>query len=800
MDTFLQDLRYGFRTLIKNPGFSLVAILTLAVGIGANTAIFSVINTLLLQPLPYENADRMVRVNARNLTLGFDGSNVSYPNFSDMLDQSRMLESGVAFRTSDVNLTGDGMPERLTGARITPGFFTFIGRQPLLGRSLLPADRQTGSEQVAMLSEGLWRQSFGGDPDIIGKSVMLDSERYTVVGIAPAVPGLPPIQIWRPLVLTEAVLRRSNHFLGAWAKIAPGYTIEAAQQEMDTIALRLAQTYPESNTGWSMGIQSLQSSMAAENNLDIFFLLMATVGLVLLIGCTNIANLLLSRSVVRRQELAIRAALGGTGRRLLRQLLTESMLLGLLGGLGGLIAAVWGVRILTTVFFDQTALWQPVNVDGTVIVFTLLLSLVAAVLFGIIPAWQASRTDLNASMKEGGQAHTGSRRHRFRSGLVVSEVALAVVLLTVAGILITTFYRITTTNPGFDTSHLLSMRMELPAARYETPTQIADFYERLSLSLEQLPGVESAAAVSSIPIGGGRLTRGYIREGEPIPPLEQIRNTLYLSAAPGYFSTMKIPVPQGRGFTPEDRAASPPVAVINQTMAQQLWPDENPVGKYIRIHTDEDFPRQVVGVAGDVRARLTSRQMPQVYVPLSQSPWRFMSVVVRTRPEGNITRQDIRQAVYQLDPDLPIYQFSTFDAVIDQSVTTPRTIVSVLSAFAGLAIFLAALGLYGVVSSTTVQRTTEIGIRIALGATYRDVLRMVISSSLLMTVIGMAVGLPLALAVGRLISENLPMASAFEPVAIVSVCILFILIAVVSGYIPARRAAKTDPMRALKYD
>ena len=803
MRSLLQDVRFGLRMLWKRPGFTAVALAVLALGVGANTAIFSVVNAVLLRPLPYPGAERVVAFDGVNASKGIRESNMSAPDFADWREQAGSFEALALYSAGNANLTGGDEPERVTAANVTPDFFRVIGVGAARGRALLAEDGAPSGEPVAVLSHGLWVRRFGGDPAAVGRTIDMGGRKLQVVGVMPEGFDFPQgTQVWAPLRLDVAKEPRDNRSYSVVGRLRDGVTLEAAQAELDAISSRLAGAYAVTNVGWGVGLELLKDELVG-NLKTTLFMLLAGVGLLLLIACANVANLLLARASGRRREVALRLALGASRARVARQMLTESVLLSLAGGALGAALSVWLTELLVALAPPDTPRLAEASADWRVLLFAAGASLLTGVAFGLAPAWQASRYDLNETLKESGRGVAGGRS-RVRSGLVVAEVALSLLLLAGAGLLVKSFARLQAVEPGFDAGGVMTMRVSLPGARYKEPARKAEFYAALTERLRALPGVESAAAVTSLPLGGSNLSvwRGFIRDARPETP-EEADNAAYAVVTPDYFRAMRIPLRAGRVFDERDQMESAKVVVVNESFARKAFAGEDPVGKRIHIWRDEKFPREIVGVVGDTKPqRLDAAGALQMYVPHRQdATWGGLSLVVRVRGAGTDSLvQGVRAEVRALDRELPVYDVKTLGKVVADSTAYRRVTMFLMAGFACAALLLAGVGLYGVVSYSVAQRTHEIGVRLALGARGRDILGLVVRQGMLLTLAGLGLGLACAFALTRLISGLLYGVTATDPATYAVVSVLLAAVAFLACLVPARRATKVDPMVALRYE
>jgi putative ABC transport system permease protein len=796
MESFWQDLRYSARILFKNFGFTLVAIITLALGIGANTAIFSVVNAVLLRPLPYFESERIV--SAR--------SNESALDLADIKSWSRSFEAVGGNTMQALDYTGSAEPVQWRVGLVTGDYFKTLGVQPAMGRTISSDDDKRGGARIIVLSHGLWRQQFNGDPNILGMAVPLSGESYTVVGVMPAGFKSPrdSSEAWSPLHVVNplAAAYRGVHFLQTYLRLKPGVSLAQAQSEMATIDKRLAEQFPEESKTRRQLLIPLHERIVGQSR-HALLILFGAVGLVLLIACANFANLLLARAAAREQELVVRAALGASRWRLIRQLLTESVMISVLGGAAGLMLALWGIETLIDLKPENLPRLETIKIDGRVLIFTLGVSIVTGILFGLAPAWNAARVNVNDALKEGGRSTAGTTRHRLRSTLVVVELALALVLLIGAGLLIKSFWKLQNVRTGFNPDNLLTLRIDLPESRYrEIPRQMQ--YRRAVLDeMSSLPGV-NAAMVSELPLSGDALTHNFIVEGRPpiVPGEEPEVETR--SIAGDYFRVMQIPLLAGRDFTPQDKEDTQFVGVINKTLGQQFFPNEDPIGKRVRWARDEQINWvTVIGVVDDVKQfGLEQPDDPTLYTPYAQSnrSWkRWMTLVVRGESNPADLAAFVKTRVWKVDPLIPATKVRMMSEVMAEAVSARRFNMLLLVIFAGVALLLSALGIYGVISYAVTQRTHEVGIRVALGAQPRDVMKLVVGQGMLLALIGVSIGLITALALTRLMTSMLFGVSATDPMTFAVISLLLVAVALLACYLPARRATKVDPMVALRY-
>ena len=816
IEDFLIDVRYGLRMLLKNPGFTVVAVLTLALGIGANTAIFSAIEAVLLRPLPFPASEQLVRVvSVRSRDNAPD--NVSYPDFADWRTRSHSFSQMAAYHTDSFTLTGQGEALHIQGAVVSAELFSVLDVKPYLGRAFLPQEDQPGTvsgEFVVILSHALWREHFRADPNIIGRTVNLDDRSFTVVGVMPAGFQFPiqneAIEFWTTVAVDFLALpgqpsmaaQRGAHYFDVIARLNPSVSAPQAQADLSTIVAGLNEQYPENAPRTVQVVPELDQLVGHVR--PALLILLGAVGCVLLIACGNVGNLLLSRGASREKEMAVRRALGAGRWRLIRQLLTESVMLALAGGALGIALARWGVPPLIAAVPEDVPRTAGIHVDGRVLLFTGIVSLLTGIVFGLGPALQNSRFGFGESLKEGARSVTeGARRVRLRNALVVADVALAAVLLVGAGLLLKSLLRLEAVDLGYKPQGVLTFKIDLPFARYPVKDQ-AVFFERALARLNQLPGVRSVSAVLPLPLDGDEIDTLFAVDGQPTSHADEPR-TNYSWVEPGYFQTVGIPLRQGRDFSVRDSLESTPVVIINETLARLYFPGRDPLGKRIQPGVGNGYPsppmRQIVGVVRDIRQNgLTVQPGPQVYVPRAQSPLGSMIVVLNTKVAPSSVAEIARQEVASVDKDVPIYAVRTFDHYFSKSVGEPHFLSTLLAIFAALALVLATIGLYGVISYSTAQRTHEIGVRMALGARRHDVLVLVLRQGLRLALIGVAIGILGSLGVTRLLSSLLygVHPSDLSTFALVSLGLMFV--ALLACYIPARRATRVDPMVALRYE
>jgi len=818
MQVLLQDLRYGFRTLRKNPGSTLIAILALGLGIGANTAIFSVINAVLIRPLPYPGADHLVAVFTNQLKNNRTRQKVSPADFEDYRKRAEVFDQLGAFRAKPAVLTGKDFPEQVESAAVSPALINMLGMRPERGRGFTLDESDPGKNHVAVIGDGLWRRRFGADSNIIGTVLILDGNPYQIIGIAPAGFHLldTPSELWIPYTPDpqELVNEARGHIaprigLTVIGRLRPGVSAEQAESAVKAIARYIAEVSPDTNGGVSAEVVGLREQLVGDVRTTLWTLIGA-VAFVLLIACANVANLLLARAGTREKEIAVRTSLGANPIRLVRQLLTESVLLSLLGGLFGLLLAFWGVSALMHAAPAGLPRTTEISLDWRVLAYTLVISVVTGVLFGMAPAVSSVRHDLNSVLKTSGRSTTGNRgRSRLRNLLVISEISACVVLLIGAGLLLRSFVKLSQVNPGFRTDHILTLQLSLPAPRY-TGLKVAQFYQQLVDRTEQLPGVQGAAMCRFLPLSGADASLNFQIEGQaPKSTAEQPR-AKYRSVSPGYFSAMGIPLLKGRMLARTDSDRTPKVVLLNQTAARLYWPNEDPIGKRIMSGVDEETVGNpwstIIGVVGNVKhSGLDAVTNPETYYDYLQIPpdqmgaiEGTMSLVVRTDAEPTGLLASVREQLHSLDPDLPIFNVKTMEEVVQGSVAQPRFRTLLLGVFAALALVLAAVGLYGVISYSVSQRTNELGVRSAMGASPVDLLKLVVGQAAWLAAIGIGIGVVLGLMVARGLSKFLFGVTVLDPVTILGTAAVILLVTLIASYVPALRATRIDPVTALR--
>ena len=788
--------------LVKAPAFTALVVLILGLGIGVNTAIFSIVYAVALKPLPFAEPSRLIAIHGGRAT----NSDVAlaYPDFVDFREQATGIEPMGGYTSGGVTLTGNGDPDALDASFVTPDFFEVLGVKPLTGRLFQPSDNVTGAAPVAILSEAVWRRRFAADPGVIGRGITIDRTGFTIVGVMAQDFEFPyqadRVEIWLPTIADPFVASlmdgRGASFMYAIGRLKPGVTVGQAESELAAIAARLAQQYPTSNAGRTVAVVPLHDDIVSDYRRGLV-LLLGAVGVVLLIACANVANLLLARGAARHKEIAIRMALGAGRARLIRQLLVEALAFSIAAGLVGIILSLWGVAALVAATPLDIPRLQSARVDTTVLAFATLMSMATGIIFGVAPALQLSRTDQGEALNEAGRGSSGTRAARTGRALVVAEIALSLVLLTGAGLLVRSFLQLQRVEPGFVPQRAVTMQLLLPGSRYPDEADQIRFFHQVHDRMTSSPGVQSAAVSTTLPMSGSNLGAGFTVDDHPVANPADRPTAAGFAISPDYFATMGIQLVRGRVFTARDDENGPPVAIINETMARRFWPNEDPVGR--RLTSYAGVSREIVGIVRDVKNRdLAENAGPQLYTPYVQRPWPFLAVVARTTGDPVGLAATLRQAVASVDPDLAAADVRTIDDYLAQSVATPRFNATLIAGFAVLAVFLAGCGLYGVMSYAVVQRSREIGIRMALGAQPGDVRGMVVSQALQMGLAGLIIGLVGAFAAARLLDNLLFGIGPSDPATFATMCGLLLGVVLVAAYMPARRATRVDPMVALR--
>ena len=795
-----QDIRYGARMLLKKPVFTLVAIITLALGVGANTAIFSVVNAVLLRSLPYYNADRLVLVSTT--TPAGDDDGLSIPEYADLRSRLTSLEDFVAFTSQSVNLTGTDRPDRVRGGFVSSNYFKSFNLTPIVGRTFIEGEDGRGAARYAVVNEKMWRERLNSDPNLENKKLILNNEAYSVIGVVTdqfKQPFDPEVEVWMPMSHSpNASADRSARFLLGMGHVKASLKTQAAVSEATTVAGQLAEAYPKESAGRGVRIADFREVMVGEIR-PMLLLLFAAVGVILLIACANLANLLLARGLARQREIAVRAAMGAGRWRLIRQLLTETTMISVIGGAAGVLFAYWGLYGLLKIpqnFISPTS----AKIDLRVLLFAFGVSLVTGWLFGLVPAFQLARPRLQSFIKEGSRGGGESARwNRVRSVFVVAQVALSLMLLVSAGLLIRSFNRLLQVDVGFKPQQLLSLEYRLPRNKYSTPEAQFAFHKSVVDQVQQIPGVTSVSLVRGLPFSGNGGTITITLMDREQPPKGQEPEVLLNTVMPNYFETMGIPLISGRPFSDSDQVKTPTVLIISQMMAQRFWPGADPIGKQIRLN--EKTVGAVVGVVGNAKQYWREEiPRPQLYVAYAQDPGIFATLVMRTSVEPLSLAESVRHAVWKVDADQPMWKIRTVEFLINRSVADRKFLMALMGTFAGIALLLTMIGLYGVISYLVNQRTQEIGIRMALGAQMRDIMRMVLKQGMLLVATGVGVGLIASWLATRLITKLLYQVSATDPVTFGSIAVLLIVVALLACYLPARRATKVDPLVALRYE
>ncbi|HEV8203889.1 MAG TPA: ABC transporter permease [Pyrinomonadaceae bacterium] len=808
MSTLLSDIRFGLRMLLKSPVVTVVALVALTLGIGANTAIFSVVNGVLLRTFPYHEAERLVLVwekSPRN-----DQNVINLGNFSDWKEQNQVFTDMAVFFNRSFNLTGDGEPEEVTGQYGTTNLFSVLGSNPVLGRTFTDDDGRDGQPRVIVISYGLWQRRYGGDPNIVGRQISVNERPTTIIGVMPATFGWhiqtgtqasKPADIWIPLQVDNELRQRRGRFAKSVARLKPGVSVDQAKQEMATIGTRLSQQYPEFNTNWSVNVVPLRLQVTGAVRRPLFILLGA-VAFVLLIACANVANLLLARASSRRKEIAVRAGLGATRRRIARQLLTESVMLSLAGGTLGVLVAWWGTKALVALSPPALIDLKNVTVSLPVLAFTLGLSLLTGIVFGLAPALEATRFDLHGSLKEGGKNIGGSSGgQRVRNLFVVTQVALALVLLVGAGLLLKSFNRLRSVDTGFNANNVLAVRLSLLPGKYDTDQKTIDFYKRAVEQMKALPGVEAVGAINTPPFTGLYSGTNVDVDGQKLPPGQELGTGVCVTDA-GYFQTMQIPLKLGRLYTEQEATEMRHVVVVNEAFVKKNLGGQNPLGHRVTIYMkDDNQPSEIIGVVADHKhLGLDVPVEPVAYWPHPELAYSGMTLMLRTRGNAGAVAPAARNVIHNLDPQQPIGEVNTMEALLSTSVARARFSASLLTVFSVLALVMAAVGIYGVMSYTVLQRTHEIGIRMALGAQRLDVLKLMVKKGVVLGVAGVVVGLIASFALTRLIATLLFDVTATDTATFVIVSAGLFLVTLFACYVPARRATKVDPLKALRYE
>ena len=802
MTAWLGDLRHGARLLLRSPGFTMVAVAALAIGIGANTAIFSVVNTLLLQRLPYGDPDRLAVVWEHNIPRDRKNNVVSPGNFIHWREMNRVFEDIAAVGlTFNLTLTGHGEPVEIPFQYVSAGFFTIVGVQPAQGRGFT-AEEDRPRSRVAVISDRLWRTRLGAHPEILSRGITFQGEIHTIVGVMP--PGFSfldkTVDIWLPIGLPAEARTPRGRWLATVARLKPAVTFEQAQRDMTRVADDLTRQFPTFNTGWTARVVPLREQLTRDVRLALYVMLGA-VAFVLLIACANVANLLLARATARQRELAVRAALGAGRARLIRQLLAESLVLSAAGGAAGLALAWWGLHLLRAFVSDRIPIQrlELVGIDGSVLAFTVAASLLSGIVFGLIPAFSAAGASLNDALKEGGRTGSAARGNRARAVFVVVEVALALVLLVGAGLLVRSFVRLMDVDAGFDSERTVTMRVSLPQARYGQPVQRSQFFDRLFERVDRIPEVQAAGAVSFLPLAALGSATNYEVVGQPVPPLGQGPVTDVRVISQAYFKAMGIPLVRGRLFEHQQATDAQNKVIVNQGLARRHWPNEDAIGKRIKVNWDQNREDEIIGVVGDVRhAGLESEARSTIYWPFARNAYGSMTLTVRTAADPGAVVNSIRSILREQDADLALADVKTMGEVVSRSVAQRRLMMVMLAIFAAAALLLAAVGIYGVIAYSVTQRTQEIGIRLALGAQRADVLRMIVGQAAALAFAGIAIGAAGAALLTRLMTEMLFGVKPFDPLTFVGVSAVLVGVALLASYLPGRRATRVDPVIALR--
>ena len=812
MTTLLQDLKYALRVLLKSPGFSIAAVIVLALGIGANTAIFSVVNAVLLRPLPFPDSERLVQIWHVPPQKSFPGMTrfpASAANYVDWHNQSRAFEHMAIYSFSSVNLTGGEQPEALQGAAVSSEFFSTLRSQPVLGRVFVPDEDQLGHNRVVILSHALWKSRFAADRDIVGRKVSFDDQTYSIVGVMGPDFKFPSFaQFWTPMAWTdrERAVRGEHHYL-VIGRLKPSTQLQQAQSEMNTISRRLEQQYPEDDNGWGAILVPLREQLVGDVR-PALLVLLGAVAFVLLIACANVANLTLAKTFARRREIAIRAALGASRSRVLQQVLAETVLLSLAGGLAGLLVANVGTVIITKFLSNSLPRFAVISTDGWVLAFTLTVSLLTGIIAGLAPASRLAKTDVNEALKQGGRTGSDSATGRLRSLLVISEVALSLVLLVGAGLMIRSLWLLRGVDPGFDSNNVATMRIVVPRNKFASPLQQVQFFDKVLNHVQTLPGVESAGVIDSLPLSGGGSHQPIQIEGRPIVVMSEQPEVDVRLTSQGYLHALHIPLRKGREFSPSDTADRNGVVLMSETMARRFWPNEDPIGKHLTMTFFPDKPREIVGIVGDVKLDALDVAAPSatLYVPLTQlsasstAAWSSfgLSLVVRSTSHSVGIISAITNAIREIDPQTPVVEVATMEEILNTSLSQRRFNMLLFAAFAGLAVLLAAVGIYSVLAYAVRRRVREIGIRMTLGAQIGDVLHLIVVEGMTPALIGMVAGLAGAFALARVLSTLVYGIRPTDPLTFVAVSLLLTLVALFATLLPAYRATCVEPIKALR--
>ncbi|MGB8523956.1 MAG: ABC transporter permease [Candidatus Acidiferrales bacterium] len=811
MGTLMQDMRFAIRMLLKNPGFTAVVVLTLALGIGANTAIFSFVNAWIINPLPYPNSARLIEIQSLDTKTGLTDNGSTAADFHDWQLQSKDFDELAAWDSHAFNLAGDGPPERVSGMRVSWNFFQTLGAKPFLGRAFVQSDDVEGAPHVVILSRGLWETRFASDPNIVGRQIKIGGESSTVVGVMPANFQLPLAgrsNLWTPLALTQKELGdRSNMGLYTMGRLKPGVPMASAQAELSAIMAQLEKAYPKTNTHSGVLLLSLKDAIGQEAGNQPILILFWIVGFVLLIACANVANLMLARATGRTKELAIRSALGAGRYRLIRQLLTETVIVFIAGGAVGVFFGYWWLgwieAAIPTRIRGYLLNYGEVPLDLRTLGYTFCVALFAGIVFGLAPALSSSKLDVNSMLKDASGRATGNRSgSRLRSIFVVAEVALAVVIVVCSALMIRSFVGITRTNPGFKQENVLVADLSLPQAKYKSPAEIKAFYDQVLERIRALPRVASVGANQQVPYDDCCTTIDVTVVGRPAPDPGQVPGARYSIVTPEYFNAMQISLLKGRNFSTADGPSSMPVVIINKEMARQFWPHEDPIGQKLHFHWDGDADATIVGIVGDVRmhSAMNYHRDREMYVPFAQAPSRAMGIVVRSTADHATLADAIRSAIWSVDSEQPVSAIQPLESVIAEQYFGYGIISQLMGYFSVLGLFLGAIGIYGVMAFMVAQRTSEIGIRIALGAQPSHIMRLVVGRGLWLAGIGIAVGVVGALAMARLLVFMLAGISPHDPLTFTGVALLIAAVSMAACYIPARRAMRIDPIAAVRYE